>query len=229
MNCSECQRIIDDVADMDRLPPEAARHAAACAACERFGDDLGRLRSLLREPERVTAPEGFDAALARRLRAARQAKPARAGWAWTLLPEHGLAAAAAVVILLGAAVAVDRLGPDTPQPTELAGVDTPLPPPAADLTARPDPDRRADVEESPDVEPAVTSSAAPPVRVVRHTRSAPRPSARAAEPAESMLFVSDARGARVVSVPQVLVGSAPVVPVSDRVDPETLAVGSMSF
>ena len=44
-----------------------------------------------------------------------------------------------------------------------------------------------------------------------------------------MIFVSDSRGARVVSVPQVLVGSAPVVPVSDPVDPAALAVGTMSF
>ena len=104
MNCSECQRIIDDVADMDRLPPEAARHAAACAACERFGDDLGRLRSLLREPERVTAPEGFDArrsATGRQMLAVRSNERAAAAAGVNVSGTKALAFGTSAAIILG--------------------------------------------------------------------------------------------------------------------------------
>lgn len=225
MNCPECQRIIDDVGDMDRLPPEAARHAAACAACERFGRDLVRLRALLREPARVAAPADFDVALSRRLRAARAAKPARAAWIWGILPEHGLAAAAAVVVLLGAAVAVDRFGVEPPlEPSDVA-TNRPLPSPPVEVAAEPP------VVPSPNTEPDDLTLSRPGNVRVAH-RATPRVARRAVEPApaaETMIFVSDSRGARVVSVPQVLVGSAPVVPASEPVDPAALAVGTMSF
>src|SRR5687768_7761397 len=100
MTCTEIQRIIDDVGDLDRLPPAAARHADTCAACARFGRDLVALRALLREPGRIRAPEDFDARLSRRLVAARAARERRPRWAWLAAPGPAFAATSAAVVLL---------------------------------------------------------------------------------------------------------------------------------
>src|SRR5215218_6689347 len=109
MNCSKYRLQIDTARDMDRLPPEAARHVAACDECERFGRELFELRALLREPGRISAPDDFDARLARRLREAKTAPAARPAWSWLVLPQTGLAAAAAALVLVvsGGIVAVN--------------------------------------------------------------------------------------------------------------------------
>lgn len=232
MNCLECQRIIDDLRDMDRLPPAAARHAADCAACERFGRDLARLRALLREPERVAAPADFDAQLARRLRAASASRPERrAGWGWGLVPQHGLATAAALALLLTGVVAVDRMtsGPGGPEPTEVAATTspaaTPAPPPTPAAATGAEPAEETSTPRSavaPDRRPVVRVSAPAP-RAARQPR--PEPVARG----DAMIFVRDAGGARVVNVPHVLVGAEQVVPASGAVDGPALAARSLSF
>src|SRR5206468_7819295 len=101
---------------------------AACAACERFGRDLLALRALLRETGRVAAPPDFDARLARRLGAARAAAPRPTAWSWLLAPRHGLATAAAVIVLAVGTVAVSRMAMTPEAPATVADGMTPAPP-----------------------------------------------------------------------------------------------------
>src|SRR5262245_1761784 len=114
MKCAQCRSLIDDIGDMDRLPSDAARHVAACGECERFGAELIALRSLLREPARVTAPDSFDAGLARRLRTAKASPPSRVALLWSFRPQTSLAAAAAFVLVCSGAFVVSRYDLSSP-------------------------------------------------------------------------------------------------------------------
>jgi hypothetical protein len=221
MDCRKAQSIVDDVGDLDRLPPEAARHVAGCADCERFGDDLVRLRALLREPARVAAPEDFDAQLARRLRAARSTtRVSRPVSAWRWLPDQGLAAAAAIVLVVASAAVVDRVLFDAPPAAEttVAEAGPTAPPVPAPIAEAPAPGSEATVApaeiDTHEAQPAIA-------RVARAERVLPRRAARpeiAPAPREAMVHVSDARGSRVVEVPEVLVGAEQLVPAADTTD-----------
>ena len=76
INCTEFRSIVDDIGDLDRLPPEAFRHVEHCDPCGAFGRELVTLRALLREPARIAATADFDARLARAIRV-RQAESPR--------------------------------------------------------------------------------------------------------------------------------------------------------
>ena len=207
MSCSQVQHIIDEIGDLDRLPPETSRHVAACARCARFGRELIALRALLREPGRVAAPPDFDARLAERL-AARPATVAPRAWVY----QRPLAAAASVAILLSGAVALSRL--TAPERPGTVAVDESVPnepaphrPPDAGLPVPPDPavspSSRAAVESTRAASPPSHAARAVSARAARH--EAP------AAPTEVMFFVRDTAGSRVVSVPEVLVGAQTIV------------------
>lgn len=215
MKCAQCQLLIDDIGDMDRLPSDAARHVATCPACERFGVDLISLRRLLREPARVTAPDSFDIALARRLRAARTAPPSRLAILWALRPQTSLAAAAAFLLVCSGALIVSRyaVSPDTASGPGLVV--------ASNRPVSPEVVRPGEATIStPVVEPgmvagleSVSSTSNGDLRANRavvRTRTA----GRRVDSTDAMLLVSDERGSRLVNVPGVLIGSEMIVPVA---------------
>ena len=211
MTCRKIQHLIDEIGDLDRLPPEAARHVDACAACARFGSDLARLRALLREPARVAAPSDFDARLARRLREAKAPRRRAAAWSWLAAPGHALAATSAAAVLVLGGLAASRLATDraasapvetaatAPAPSAGSGIDTPPVAPSVGATsaAAPSPVR-----------------VAPPVRQVRVAATRPQvPPVRRVRPArDAMMLVSDQNGTHLVSVPTVLVGAEHALP-----------------
>ena len=217
MKCSKIQLLIDDVGDLDRLPVEAARHVAACAACERFGRDLAELRALLREPGRVSAPADFDARLARRLRAARELPAPRRSWVAALVPAHGLATAAALGLLVCGSVAVTRV-----MTTETAPVSRPGNVAKAETAA---------VEATrPTVgPPEIADRPASPVRVALKPRA--QSQRKLTEPAraaasDAMILVRDEAGTRVYNIPTVLVGGERIVPaVATTAAPESSDAG----
>jgi hypothetical protein len=215
VSCRESRLAIDLVGDMDRLPPEVARHVAGCRACESFGLELLALRRLIREPERVTVPSDFDARLAARLRQSRKQALAAAVPPWRR--EFGLkfAMAAAAVALLTGGGAMYLLEPgapvadNAPAPTA-AVIRTPgavATPPAAATTAV-----VVDV-------PAVRNAGG--IRRVSTTTRTPRAS-------QAMIFVRDGGGSRVVAVPEVLVGAEEILP-ADINEGLAMAGGTTGF
>ncbi len=210
MTCSKTQLLIDEIGSLDRLPPEAARHVDACRACERFGNELFRLRSLLREPDRIPAPADFDAGLARRLRAVRAETPRRSVWTWVGVPSHGLATAAALVLVAFGSVAVWRSAYSTEPAPRLTS--TPV------EVAHVDPPASTFVPPAPPTGDTVKVAQTQPKRVSRPgnaQRVVPVPAS------DAMLLVSDEAGTRMVSVPTVLVGSESAVPASIAAAPST--------
>lgn len=194
---------------MDRLPPAASRHAEHCPACARFGNELVALRTLLREPGRVPAPPDFDIRLAARMREHRRSSRPAPAWAW--LHRRPLAAAASFVIVLSGTVAVTQLTP-APAPQSTATTSPATSPPVEPITAAPAPSAN-DGGQSPLPRRVLGMPRSAPhsatVRTVSHRIQ--RPPARE----DAMIFVRDTVGARVVSVPDVLVGAQEIVaPVS---------------
>jgi len=212
MNCSECQLLIDDIGDLDRLPSDAARHVANCAACSRFGAELIALRVLLREPARVTAPADFDQELNRRLRAAKSSTPSRVAMPWSLRPQARLAAAAAFLLVCSVTLFVSRYATSTqPEAGSTAVVATNRPAAEPASAARP-----ADADSSGFVG-SDSNASSPVVTIARegHTGRAVVRGRRAYQPAgsdDAMLLVTDDRGTRLVDVPSFLVGSETIVP-----------------
>lgn len=215
MTCSKTQLLIDEIGSLDRLPPEAARHVAACQRCERFGDELLQLRALLRAPDRIPAPADFDASLARRLRAVRAERPRRSVWTWIGVPSHGLATAAALVLVAFSSVAVWRSAYSTEPaprgtsaPVEIAQANPPtsvvVPPAPVDSP------KETTVKVS---QPQSNAMSRPGNRRVQIVREAPT--------SDAMILVSDEAGTRMVSVPTVLVGSESAVPASIAAAPST--------
>ena len=215
MKCAQCQSIIDDIGDMDRLPNDAARHVAACAACERFGVELLALRRLLREPARVTAPESFDIGLARRLREARSTPPSRLAMLWSLRPQTSLAAAAAFLMVCSGALVVSRYAASpeslSKQPVMVAtnkatnSVALPIEAPAFPQPA----------EAGPESAGLRTVSALPSVGVrAQRAGGRTRMAGHSPNSGDAMLLVSDESGSRLVNVPGVLIGSEMIVPIA---------------
>ena len=214
MKCAQCQSLIDDIGDMDRLPSDAARHVAACTACERFGVELIGLRRLLREPARVAAPESFDTDLARRLRASKAASPSRLALLWALRPQTSLAAAAAFLLVCSGALVVSRYAMSPEAGSEPNMVVATNRPPA---TAQEPQSER--LPEPNGVAAGQTGSVLPNVASVsydgtRASRAAGRSrmTNRRLDSGDAMLLVSDDQGSRLVDVPSVLVGSEMIVP-----------------
>ena len=77
-NCKWIHKIIDEADQPAALPLEAASHLASCAPCKTFADDRARLRVMLSDMPRVSAPAYFDARLKARLAEAKA--PAPSAW-----------------------------------------------------------------------------------------------------------------------------------------------------
>jgi hypothetical protein len=214
MTCTEIQYLIDEIGDLDRLPPDAARHVDACRACERFGHELVSLRSLLREPGRLQAPADFDARLARRLRTARETRARRPVLAWLAVPRHGFAATAAAALLVVGGLTVSRVTtqPDTPAPSEIA-VSAPAPQATGTgLSAITDPERSSNAGLLGDPAQGASSVRARDVSHVRVSTARRQTSSRRTAPQDTMVLMSDAAGTHMVNVPAVLVGAEQILP-----------------
>lgn len=214
MKCAQCQALIDDIGDMDRLPIDAARHVASCSPCERFGLELIGLRRLLREPARVAAPETFDVGLARRLRQAKAKPPSRTAVLWSFRPQTSLAVAAAFLFVCSGALVVSRYSA-SPE-----SVSVPITTVATNRATDVQPARTGEsplisgvnaVAEAPGL-PAVQVSANDGARTPR-TTGRTRAVNHRGDSGDAMLLVSDERGSRLVNVPGVLIGSEMIVPV----------------
>lgn len=218
MKCSRVQLAIDEIGDLDRLPVDIARHVDRCDDCQRFGAELLALRSLLREPDRISPPEDFDQKLAARLAGRTLDRPSGFVRFWNIGPKPAFASAVALVILGVGTLSVARLVSE-PEPASTARN-------AAVAMAN-------EAGSSPTSttgvisEPTLAVDPAPPGIV--HTaytpgHSAPsharKPVARDRGTADTMVFVRDELGARVVNVPAVLVGSENILPLSDSNQPQ---------
>lgn len=203
MTCTEIQCLIDDIGDLDRLPPDAARHVDACRACERFGRDLVSLRSLLREPGRLQAPADFDTRLATRLRTARQTRERRPVLAWLAVPRQGFAATAAAALLVVGGFTVSRVTtePGLPAPADVAVV-APVAP-------------RSGTPNAPIVPKSIDPGPRPVVFGTPSgtSRRAQAPRSRSqAQQQDAMILVSDDAGTHMVNVPAVIVGAEQILP-----------------
>lgn len=212
MKCADCQLLIDEIGDLDRLPSDAARHVAGCTACERFGVDLIALRRLLREPARVSAPESFDVQLQRRIRAARSAPPSRFAALVAFRPQTSLVAAAAFLLVCSGALVVSRYAMSPGTASSPAGI-------VAANRAQPAPDSAAGIGIPAPMDSEDRAAAMPgPVAIAQTgalrqvSASRPRATVRRAGARDAMLLVSDDGGTRLVNVPQVLVGAELIVP-----------------
>src|SRR5882724_8867412 len=93
LNCNRVRSVIDDLMT-DDMPPSVASHVTECRDCRDHAKTNARLRELVRDSHRVTAPADFDVRLGERLQI-RTSKP-RSFWAF--VPTPALAAAATFVI-----------------------------------------------------------------------------------------------------------------------------------
>jgi hypothetical protein len=215
--CTEHRLIVDEVGDLDRLPPATSRHVDGCAECARFGRELVALRTLLREPERVAPPSDFDTRVAAIVREHKAPPAGTLAWAARYSRPLATAACLAVAVTLTLALRPDQnaaLEPDPGAVTTLA-----LPTPEAPAPAPPSPEVVADARMAP--VPASAARARRPERPAREQREAADPEVR--------IYIQDAEGARVVSFDPVLHGAQeilpPVVAVTGRSD-TSLAVSS---
>lgn len=215
MTCSKHQRIIDDIGDLDRLPPESARHVDACRTCSEFARNLVALRALLNEQGRVTAPSDFDARLARRIRDVRTPAAPAGVLEWFAVPQRMLAGAAAFALVAAGAfvVATYQAGSHVQDSGQVATNRSV--PPREPLVEQP---AVATIDPTPDL-PGVTGTSH------NNTLSHPvlsRPGNRRLQGVsrntgqdEAMILVQDSAGARIVNVPRVLVGAERIVPVPE--------------
>src|SRR5262245_25069861 len=119
MKCSISRRVIDEAEDPASLPYAAASHLEGCASCRQFADERGRLRKLLLEPVRVSAPANFEAMVARRLsQRAAQRRPFWFGGGFYVTA--GAAATALACMIL--AVQLSRSNRLAPPPGSTGGV-----------------------------------------------------------------------------------------------------------
>ena len=108
-DCRVMRRMIDEAESGESLSRQVAEHIAVCDSCREFRNQRARLRELVGGLKPVEAPPDFDMRLRARL------VSERAGAAWFSLPalsfgRPAFVACAAVVILLGAVVLVNRTG-----------------------------------------------------------------------------------------------------------------------
>src|SRR5687768_1549758 len=215
VSCSDYQRLVDDIGDVDRLPAGASRHGDGCESCARFGRELLALRALLKEPARVPAPADFDARVARAIRARSSERPPRPAWRLPLSAPMA-AATAGIVLAAGAAVLSglpgrDAAGPmDQPAPVDIAvngRDDAPTEPTEPTATASDDVAFALDRVDAP---PAVRASH----RAVGSRPVAPRLRRAATMSGDATFLIGDAAGVRVVSVPRVIVGAQEILPAS---------------
>jgi|GEM_PF-1520154 len=101
ISCSKVRAVIDDLMT-DDMPPTIISHTAGCRECRDHASTNVRLRELIRDSHRVTAPADFDARLRERL----QNRTARRASFWSFIPTPALAAAATFVVTAAITFAV---------------------------------------------------------------------------------------------------------------------------
>ena len=114
--CRHVRREIDEL-EIGQQPGEQAHaHLAVCPACAEFSRERADLRDLVRSLEPVVAPADFDMRLRARIAAERGA--ARPSFFAQLVSTPAIAAAAAVVLLVGSIVWIAQRNTD--QTTKVA-------------------------------------------------------------------------------------------------------------
>jgi hypothetical protein len=200
--------VIDEVDNPASLPYEASTHLETCASCSEFAGQGERLRRLLQEPARVSAPANFEAMVARRL--AERMAHKRPFWvaAGFYLRASAAAAALACMILV---IQVVRYQPARP----ISGQATPQP----DASAQ---QMHAGAPTSiPQVSPRSTgttidkalgevATTRPPSK--RYPPAKAKPEAAIADITErpgALLWVRNSGSEREIAVPMVSVGAQP--------------------
>lgn len=208
MNCSTTRRVIDEVDNPANLPYEAAGHLEGCVPCGQFAGERERLRKLLLEPARVSAPANFEAMVARRL--AGRATRKRSFWLSTGFYLRAGAAAAALACMtlviqmawLGRTTSISRMAP----PNVASNNDQKAP----SLQAGKDASNRATTASQPkQVGPRRTV----PVKYVPDVIAKETVADMTAQP-RALILVRNSGSEREIAVPMVSVGAQPWFSVS---------------
>jgi len=113
MDCKEMSEHLMDAAAGLPPAPQVATHLRSCAACSRMLDEMRRTVALLDEWQAPEPSPYFDVRLRARLR--EEAARPRGGLEWFRRP--ALAAALAVLLVIGGTLYTTGRHPQTPRPT----------------------------------------------------------------------------------------------------------------
>jgi hypothetical protein len=214
MNCTTTRRVIDAADNPASLPYEAAGHLEGCGPCRLFAGERERLRKLLLEPTRVSAPANFEAMVARRLAArVTQRRPFWLAPAFYLRAGTAAAALACMILVIQMAW-VGRSGPTPYPPPPVATSDNPGPNPGAG----------ASVPDKTMLRAATTGNRSGETRAVRFRRALPVGYVPDVMPRETiaditaqpraLILVRNSGSEREIAVPMVSVGAQPWFSVS---------------
>ena len=209
LNCGKVRAVIDDMMT-DDMPLSIDSHISTCRECRDHQTTNARLRELIRDSHRVTAPADFDARLRERL----QNRTAKSRSFWSFIPTPALAAAATFVVT--AAITFTLL-------KHMHSETTPTNNPAGPIASVSDVANKVD-QKSP--EPATSDNSSTlqtNAAVIQHTvpttaaayngRSNSRNSRASVEtPTNPILFSDRQSGEHLIPVPRFIVGSKSVVP-----------------
>ena len=203
-DCIKIKAAIDDLMG-EEMPMFVASHISSCSECCSYADKLSQLRNLIRDSHRVTAPDDFDARLRQRL----QHRSSQTRSIWSFIPTPALAAAAVFVIAASITYSLIRqhsVNTQTGKPGETASAVTPASSatqPSSDsglaLATAAQPSHTNEVE-NVRKKPAVLEPRAISTRSVAEV------------PGVTILLRDGQKGEQVMRVPQVIIGSKPVMP-----------------
>jgi hypothetical protein len=208
ISCSKVRAVIDDLMT-DDLPPTIISHTAGCRECRDHASTNTRLRELIQDSHRVTAPADFDLRLRERL----QNRTARRQSFWSFIPTPALAAAATFVVTAAITFAVLKHmhGETTPTNSPTGTIAT-----AVNDNATQKSSDSTTGDNSTVTQPAASVSErnVPTTAAAFNTgRSSSKGSRASVETPTNTLLVSDGqRREQEVRVPQVVVGARSVVP-----------------
>jgi len=212
LNCSKVRSVIDDLMT-DEMQPAVVSHISECRECRDHAKTHSRLRELIRDSHRVTAPADFDVRLRERLQN-RTSKPRNF---WAFIPTPALAAAATFVVTAAITFTVLKHMHGEATPTNNSTD------PVATVAALP----TASDQKNQSTETSDNSSRAQTsIPAIEHNTTAiayggnrqPTRTQRAGVetptniPGVTILLRDGQRGEQVMHVPQVIVGARSVVP-----------------
>jgi len=202
--CKQIKVIIDEADRPEALAYSASQHIASCSDCGQFLDERAKLKALLADVGRVSAPADFDFKLKARLAEVKGRKNS-----WWLTPAGYLRLGGATAALVIAVVAAQTSGLfSAEKPSESFGqeaVTTPNPPTVSALPTVPP--ARDDRRVAPDAETTAPTN----IAISRGQRRPSRPAAVSVRGyvAEdgTMVLMRGPAGEHEVPVPTVSVGA----------------------
>ncbi|HJQ70455.1 MAG TPA: hypothetical protein VKA70_15865 [Blastocatellia bacterium] len=210
--CKQIKAIIDEAERPEALDYGASQHMASCADCSQFADERAKLKALLAEVGRVSAPADFDFKLKARLA---EVKGRR----------NFLGLSPAGYLKLGGAMAALVIAVVAAQTGGLFTADNTVAPPAEETAAvQPFNPQRTDVVQP--MPPAIRSEEPDRVAIAainvsqrgqrRHVRPAPEPVRAFVTEGGTTVLMRGPAGELEVPVPTVSVGAQSLMYVGSR-------------